>query len=71
VERLHAHLHIFRLSKVVGAGGPTVAEHERIVRAVLRRNPERAAEAMTEHLTRSLERQREDGDGPQPGTSAG
>lgn len=60
VERLHAHLHIFRLSKVVGAGGPTVAEHERIVRAVLRRNPERAAEAMTEHLTRSMERQREE-----------
>jgi DNA-binding GntR family transcriptional regulator len=63
VERLHAHLHIFRLSKVVGAWGPTVAEHERIVRAVLRRNPERAAEAMTEHLTRSLERQIEDGEG--------
>ncbi|WP_046734485.1 GntR family transcriptional regulator [Streptomyces humi] len=58
VERLHAHLHIFRLSKVVGAGGPTVAEHERIVRAVLRRSPERAAEAMTEHLIRSMERQR-------------
>ncbi|MGX9885671.1 GntR family transcriptional regulator [Streptomyces sp. NPDC002276] len=64
VERLHAHLHIFRLSKVVGAEGPTVAEHERIVRAILRRNPERAAEAMTEHLTRSLERQIDGGAEP-------
>ncbi|MEV7003812.1 GntR family transcriptional regulator [Streptomyces sp. NPDC093982] len=67
VQRLHAHLHIFRLSNVVGAGGPTVAEHERIVRAVLRGHSERAAEAMTEHLTRSLERQLEDG-GEEPPT---
>jgi len=58
VERLHSHLHIFRLSSVIGAGDPTLAEHERVVRAVLRRNPERAAEAMTQHLTLSLERQR-------------
>ncbi|GHJ41683.1 GntR family transcriptional regulator [Streptomyces sp. TS71-3] len=63
VERLHAHLHLFRLSNVEGAGGPTVAEHERILRAILRRKPERAAEAMAEHLTHSLERQVEDGDG--------
>ncbi|MFJ5261829.1 GntR family transcriptional regulator [Streptomyces sp. NPDC088387] len=62
VERLHAHLHIFRLSTVVVAVGPTVAEHERILRAVLRRNAERAAEAMTDHLTRSMERQSEDGE---------
>lgn len=58
VERLHAHLHIFRLSSIPGAGEPTHAEHDRIVRAVLRRSPDRAAEAMTEHLERSLARQR-------------
>ncbi|WBB63046.1 GntR family transcriptional regulator [Streptomyces sp. WMMC500] len=58
VERLHAHLHIFRLGSIPGAGEPTLAEHERILRAVLRRSPERAAEAMAEHLRRSLARQR-------------
>ncbi|MFA3873389.1 GntR family transcriptional regulator [Streptomyces sp. MMCC 100] len=57
VERLHSHLHIFRLSSVQDAGAPTLDEHERVVRAVLRRRPERAAAAMAEHLTRSLERQ--------------
>lgn len=58
VERLHSHLHIFRLSSIPGAGPLTLAEHDRILRAILRRNPDRAAEAMTEHLRRSLERQR-------------
>ncbi|AKZ60175.1 putative transcriptional regulator [Streptomyces ambofaciens ATCC 23877] len=57
VERLHAHLHIFRLNSVQDAGEPTLDEHERVVRAILRRRAERAAEAMAEHLTRSLERQ--------------
>lgn len=57
VERLHAHLHIFRLSGVQDAGDPTVDEHERVVRAILRRRAERAEAAMAEHLTRSLERQ--------------
>ncbi|MGW2412299.1 GntR family transcriptional regulator [Streptomyces tubercidicus] len=64
VERLHSHLHIFRLSSFLGADDPTFAEHERVVRAILRRNPERAAEAMAEHLSRSLQRQlsREEGE---------
>ncbi|WP_097911804.1 GntR family transcriptional regulator [Streptomyces sp. b84] len=57
VERLHAHLHIFRLSSLPHADDPTAAEHDRVVRAILRRSPERAAEAMTVHLRRSLERQ--------------
>ncbi|MDH2393797.1 GntR family transcriptional regulator [Streptomyces sp. HNM0663] len=57
VERLHSHLNIFRLSSLEGSGDPTLAEHERVVRAILRRRAERAAEAMAEHLTRSLERQ--------------
>ncbi|MGW8632600.1 GntR family transcriptional regulator [Streptomyces sp. NPDC055793] len=60
VERLHTHLHIFRLSNVQNiqeADDPTLGEHERIVRAILRRRAEHAAEAMAEHLDRSLERQ--------------
>jgi len=59
VGRLHAHLHIFRLSSIPGAGPLTLAEHDRILRAILRRNPQRAAQAMTDHLQRSLERQRD------------
>lgn len=55
VERLHTHLHLFRLSPVAG-GSATVAEHGRILRAVLRRHPERASEAMREHLELSLNR---------------
>jgi DNA-binding GntR family transcriptional regulator len=57
IERLHSHLHIFRLSTIPGAGKPTHVEHERIVRAVLRRSPERAAEAMAAHVEASLQRQ--------------
>ncbi|MCZ0984708.1 GntR family transcriptional regulator [Streptomyces diastatochromogenes] len=57
VERLHSHLHVFRLRSVRSADDPTLAEHERVVRAILRRKPDRAAEAMAEHLTRSLQRQ--------------
>lgn len=58
VERLHSHLHIFRLNAVQSAGASTVVEHERVVRALLRRRSERAAEAMADHLNLSLERQR-------------
>lgn len=57
VERLHAHLHLFRLSSVTGGSPATVVEHGRILRAVLRRSPERASEAMREHLELSLGRQ--------------
>ncbi|MFJ4856023.1 MULTISPECIES: GntR family transcriptional regulator [unclassified Streptomyces] len=57
VERLHAHLHVFRLSSLSVEDDPTLAEHERVVRAILRRSAERAAQAMTDHLTHSLERQ--------------
>lgn len=56
VERLHTHLHLFRLGAVEGGSPATVAEHGRILRAVLRRSPERASEAMSEHLERSLRR---------------
>ncbi|WP_344316104.1 FCD domain-containing protein, partial [Streptomyces javensis] len=57
VQRLHSHLHIFRLSNQLGADDPTLAEHQRVVHAILRRNADRAAEAMAEHLARSLGRQ--------------
>ncbi|WP_371628156.1 GntR family transcriptional regulator [Streptomyces sp. NBC_00341] len=57
VERLHAHLHVFRLSSLPVEDDSTLAEHERVVRAILRRSAERAAQAMTDHLTHSLERQ--------------
>jgi len=72
VARLHAHLHMFRLNSTPGAGRSTVAEHERILRAVLRRNPDRAAEAMAEHLHSSQARHRAAlragaGSGAQPG----
>ncbi|MGW2770845.1 FCD domain-containing protein, partial [Streptomyces sp. NPDC001275] len=57
VERLHSHLHLFRLSAIAGGSPATVQEHHRILRAVLRRDPQRAAEAMEEHLRLSLQRQ--------------
>ncbi|WP_374118433.1 GntR family transcriptional regulator [Streptomyces sp. 8L] len=66
VGRLHSHLHIFRLGSIAGAGPLTLAEHDRVLRAILRRNPERAAEAMRDHLTASLERQhRREAPGPE------
>ncbi|XHL93560.1 FCD domain-containing protein [Streptomyces niveus] len=58
VERLHPHPHIFRLTGIPGAGPLTLAEHDRVLRAILRRNPDRAAEAMTEHPRRGPERRR-------------
>jgi DNA-binding GntR family transcriptional regulator len=66
VWRLHSHLHLFRLGSIPGAGRPTLAEHDRILRAVLRRSPDRAEEAMVEHLQRSLERQRGRPEPPRP-----
>ncbi|WP_211241056.1 GntR family transcriptional regulator [Pseudonocardia spinosispora] len=59
VQRLHAHLHMFRLNSAPGAGRATVAEHDRILRAVLRRSPDRARDAMTEHLRSSQDRHRD------------
>ncbi|MFF3468337.1 FCD domain-containing protein [Streptomyces sp. NPDC002619] len=42
---------------VRSADDPTLAEHERVVRAILRRKADRAAEVMAEHLTRGRQRQ--------------
>lgn len=60
VNRLHAHLHLFRLTSAPGAAATTIDEHERILDAVVRRNPERAAEAMAGHLRSSRVRHRTD-----------
>ncbi|WP_406417213.1 FCD domain-containing protein [Streptomyces sp. NBC_00842] len=57
VERLHSHLHIFRIASVQVSEDPTPAEHERVLRAISRRKADRAAEAMANHLKNSLERQ--------------
>ncbi|MET9730425.1 GntR family transcriptional regulator [Streptomyces sp. NPDC006458] len=57
VERLHSHLHIFRLTSANATEDPTLEEHDRILRAVLRGKADRAAEAMADHLTHSLQRQ--------------
>lgn len=58
VARLHAHLHMFRLDSAPGAAQATVGEHERVLCAVLRRDADRAAAAMTAHLHRSRDRHR-------------
>ncbi|MEU5607272.1 GntR family transcriptional regulator [Streptomyces sparsogenes] len=63
VNRLHAHLHMLRLNSAPGSVEATVAEHERILEALVRRNPEKAAEAMATHLRSSRVRHR-----PQPPT---
>ncbi|WP_392751794.1 FCD domain-containing protein [Streptomyces sp. LN590] len=46
------------LSSSPDAAEPAFAEHERIVRAVLRRSPYRAREAMEAHLPSSFDRRR-------------
>jgi DNA-binding GntR family transcriptional regulator len=64
VQRLHTHLHMFRLNTAPGDALTTVDEHDRVLRAVLRRNPDRAAEAMEQHLSGSWERHIAVMDGP-------
>jgi DNA-binding GntR family transcriptional regulator len=49
-ERTHCHLHIFRLHYDRGLGERTLAEHRRITRAVLDRDPVAAEAAMRAHL---------------------
>ncbi len=58
VTRLHAHLHLFRLTSAPGAAATTIDEHERILDAVVRRDPDKAAEAMAAHLRSSRVRHR-------------
>lgn len=49
-ERLHAHVHVFRLFQVDGEGRQTDIEHEAIVRAIESRDPDAAETAMRAHL---------------------
>ncbi|RSN43723.1 hypothetical protein DMH12_32535 [Streptomyces sp. WAC 04229] len=57
--RLPTHPHRFGLGPVPGVSPATVMEHGRILRAVLRRSPERASQAMREHLGSSPRRHRD------------
>jgi DNA-binding GntR family transcriptional regulator len=57
LERLHSHLHLYRLyqdAKVVQEA--TVQEHESIVEAIRRRDPDAADQAMRAHLETSRSR---------------
>ncbi|WP_020575020.1 GntR family transcriptional regulator [Actinopolymorpha alba] len=57
-ERLHAHLHIFRLYYGSGIGASAVDEHRHIVEAIRSGRPENADVAMRAHLTASRDRLR-------------
>ncbi|WP_435852256.1 FCD domain-containing protein [Streptomyces sparsogenes] len=69
VNRLHAHLHMLRLNSAPGSVEATVAEHEHILDALVRRNPEKAAEAMATHLRSSRVRHRPQPPTPRPARS--
>ena len=53
---LHFHWHLYRLHFATSVGVDTIAEHARIVSAIVERAPDAAAEAMEDHLARSQER---------------
>lgn len=55
-ERLHAHVHVFRLLQVDGEGRETYREHESIVQAIEACDPEAAEEAMRAHLLSTFAR---------------
>ncbi|WP_177216758.1 GntR family transcriptional regulator [Mycetocola miduiensis] len=56
VSRLHTHARLFRLSDRADITIRAIDEHSAIVAAITERAPDRAAEAMREHLERSAER---------------
>ncbi len=56
IERLHAHLHIFRFLYATNAPQEAAEEHSRIINALLARDAEAARLAMRDHLERSLVR---------------
>jgi DNA-binding GntR family transcriptional regulator len=56
LARLRSHLHLYRLYYAVGLGSETIAEHEKILAAIIAHRPEDAAKAMTDHLRRSRAR---------------
>jgi DNA-binding GntR family transcriptional regulator len=58
-ERLHAHLHLFRLNYQRTIGDEAIREHRAITAAILAGEPAAAQQAMRLHLTASRERLRE------------
>lgn len=56
LERLHTHLHIFRLRFHSQVTSEAIVEHARIVEAVLSENGSAAENAMRDHITLSHER---------------
>jgi len=52
----HCHLHVFRLYAVDAGGAITIEEHRRIWSAIQACDPERAEQAMTEHIKNSYQR---------------
>ena len=50
LERIHAHLHLYRLYFHTGIAIETIAEHWEILNALHQRDAEAAASAMTRHL---------------------
>jgi DNA-binding GntR family transcriptional regulator len=58
-ERLHAHLHLFRLNYRRTIGDEAIREHRAIVAAIVAGEPEAAEQAMRLHLTASRDRLRE------------
>ena len=56
LARLRSHLHMYRLYHHAGQAAATKPEHVAIARAIARRDPEAAAEAMREHLQTAMRR---------------
>jgi DNA-binding GntR family transcriptional regulator len=54
-ERTHCHLHIFRLHFERPTGSETVKEHQRLIDAIVERDPDAAEAAMREHLANAME----------------
>lgn len=56
LARLHTHVHLFRLSNHATITANAIAEHEEILAAIGRREPDGAAYAMRSHVEASAER---------------
>lgn len=58
LARLHTHVHIFRLLFHSRVTEDAIEEHDRIIDAMVRRDPDGAAAAMRRHIERSRDRLR-------------
>jgi len=56
LARLRSHLHLYRLYYSSGIGEDTITEHQRILDAIKRRDPDQAAAAMVAHIEKSRQR---------------